>query len=388
MGLAGFIRRNLESLTVEWEQYASTLPAGHGLDEDALRDSSRELLSAIADEVASVTNVPPPERPESQRLGSAPEVTACSHRHAVARLAQGFTLDQMASEYQALRSNVMRRWTREENLRPTSVEEVVRFNAALDQGWVEAMAWYGQRVETARELFLAVLSHDLRTPLGTVMMSAEMLVHDESLNSRAATLAARIMKSGDRISRMVEDLLDFTRSRLGVRLPVTVSRCELGQLMRQTIEEFATAHAGADLREDCKEELWGDWDPSRLCQMLSNLIGNALQHGDADKPVQLVAAGLGDDVVISIHNEGPPIPPEVMSKIFEPLMRGVVQEAERRGRQESLGLGLYIARQIARAHGGDIAVASSAESGTTFTITLPKSAAVEESLVLERIAEG
>ena len=388
MGLAGFIRRNLDSLTVEWEQYASTLPAARGLDEEALRDSSRELLAAIAAEVASVTNPQPDERPDIQRLGSAPEVTACAHRHAVARLAQGFTLDQMASEYQALRSNVMRRWTREDPLRPTSVEEVVRFNAALDQGWVEAMVWYGQRVETARELFLAVLSHDLRTPLGTVMMSAEMLVHDQSLNSRAASLAARIVKSGDRISRMVEDLLDFTRSRLGVRLPITVSRCELGQLVRQTIEELALAHADADLREECEEDLWGEWDPSRLCQMLSNLVGNALQHGDAGKPVEVVAAHVGDDVVISIHNEGAPIPAEAISQVFEPLMRGNAQEGERRGRQQSLGLGLYIARQIARAHGGDIEAASSAEAGTTFTIRLPKSARVEESCVLERLAEG
>jgi hypothetical protein len=242
----------------------------------------------------------------------------------------------------------------------------------MDQGLNEAIAWYDERVAAARDLFLGVLTHDLRTPLGAVLGSAELLLRDESLSSTATKAAVRISNSARRMSNMISDLLDFMRTRLGGHLPVEVSRFDLASALTQTIEELRAFHPGADIRYECEGDLKGDWDVNRLCQLLSNLVGNAVQHGDPSKPVVVSARSEDDSVVASVHNEGPAIAPEMIGKIFDPMMRGVVQEAERRSRSGSLGLGLYICRQIAKAHGGSIGVSSSTETGTTFVVRLPR----------------
>ena len=376
MTLSAFIRVNLDTLVLEWQEYASTQwPAAQGLDAKALQDNAAELLIAVAGDMDSQqSRAQEKEKSQGLRPGNAPDLTAYSQRHAGTRLAQGFTLNQMASEYRALRASVLRHWASADKSGCEEVQEVIRFSESMDQSLVEAMAWYGARLEHGRELFLGALGHDLRAPLQAAMLSVGLLLRDERLEGTSAKAALRIFNSGTRITRMLADLLDFTRTRLGTRLPIERSRSDLGALLRQTIDELEAAHPATDFEYDCTGDLWGEWDAPRLAQMLSNLAGNAIQHGAADKPIRVSARAAGETVIVTVHNEGPPIAPEMIGKIFEPLMRGVVQEAEHRSYPGSLGLGLYISDEIAKAHGGGIDVVSTREGGTTFTATLPRMA--------------
>lgn len=374
MKISAFIRSHADALALEWQEYARTLlPAAAAMSDEELRDSAAELLRAVASDMDSPqSSTDQQAKSRGRRPGNSPRISAYARRHAATRLDQGFTLDQVASEYRALRASVLRQWL--EGTRPASpdVQDLMRFNEAIDEALTESLAWYGDRIAHARELFLGALGHDLRTPLGAILVSAELLFRDESLGTSSTKAAVRIFNSANRMRNMITDLLDFTRTRLGVRLPIEKSWSSLGPLFRQTVEELLSLHPDRRIDYDAQGDLSGHWDVSRLQQMLSNLAGNAIQHGEAGTPVTVLARGEEAAVIVTVHNEGPPIAAAMLDKIFDPLMRGVVKEAERRNHQTSLGLGLYICREIAQAHGGDISVSSSREGGTTFTVKLPR----------------
>jgi len=373
MTLGHLIRASIDPLAQEWERYAATkLPAAQRLTREQLRDSAAELLAAVVIDMES------PQSDSEQRRKSegacpenSPSLTCAGQRHAELRFAQGFTLDQVVSEYRAIRASVMRHW---DAIAPTAddVVELIRFNESIDQCFSESISWFGSRAEHARELFLGVLGHDLRTPLGAVSMSAQLLLRDPGLSPRATKIAGRIANSAAGMSRIVYDMLDYTRTRLGMRLPIEPSSVDLGAVLVESMDQLQASTPGADLRCEYKGDLSGRWDAGRLAQLLTNLVGNAVQHGAPGKPVTIRARSGTDAVLLTIHNEGPPIAPAMQERIFNPLMRAVVEEAELPSRTGSLGLGLYIAREIARAHGGDIGVASSSESGTLFTVMLPR----------------
>lgn len=368
MALATFISENLGPLLVDWEVYASTrLPAARGLDRADLRDSAADLLRAV---VADMSSAQQADKAQGRKPGNAPDITLWSHQHAAIRFGEGFTLDQMASEYRALRASVMRHWAAAHpaggNLR-----EVIRFNESMDQSLVEAVAWYGAHIEHARELFLGVLSHDLRNPLNTVLMGIEVLSMEKALSAPSIKVLVRMRGAGGRMTRMINDLLDFARTRLGTQLPMAPRRLQLGPVLRQTVDEFRALHPRVVLTCECPEGLAGDWDADRLAQLFSNVVGNAIQHGGPGTPIEVGARMAGTEVAITVRNQGLPIATEAIGRIFDPLMRGVASGASQRESQASLGLGLYISREIAKAHGGRIEVTSTASEGTLFTISLP-----------------
>lgn len=222
------------------------------------------------------------------------------------------------------------------------------------------------RVEEAREQFIAILGHDLRNPLLAISMGVSLLRRSE-LPGRATEVVARIGISAKRIDEMVHDLLDFARGRLGGGIPVVPRPCDVGLICSQQVDEVAQASPGRAIRLHTSGDLAGEWDPRRLEQVLSNLISNAVQHGQ--DPIEVTAAGEGPQVVIAVHNQGPPIPPTTIARIFEPYQRGA------RSGARGLGLGLYVASEIVRAHRGTIEVNSAPGDGTTFTVRLPRSAA-------------
>jgi len=295
-------------------------------------------------------------------------VTTYAHRHARVRLQQGFTLDNVVAEYRALRACVIR-LMRQSGQDPT-LDEVVRFNDAVDQALAESIAWYGSAVEHGRELFLAVFGHDLRDPLGAIQLSAEVILADPSLKDPSAVAARRVVNCGARMSRIIEDLIDFTRTRLGTRLPTTLSRVELRGLIGQKVKELRALHPSHEVRYEASAELWGLWDGGRIAQLTSNLIGNAIQHGAPDKPVTIKAYREADVAVITVHNKGLAIPREIMGNIFEPMKRGAMHDGQR-NEKASMGLGLYISREIVDAHGGTLQVVSEDGEGTTFEVRLP-----------------
>ena len=231
--------------------------------------------------------------------------------------------------------------------------------------WIGMMTDISDRIliEEARERFIGILGHDLRNPLGAIVASAELLEH-AGLQGMFARAVERIERSSHRMNAMIGDVLDFARGRLGGGIPIERKPCDLGRIVGEQADEMKQAFPGRAIRCEADGDLTGEWDGDRVEQLLSNLIGNSVQHG-AD-PITLVARDAGDAVVVTVHNGGPPIPPATLPRLFEPFQQGTP------GASDGLGLGLYIASEITRAHGGSIGVRSSEEEGTTVTVTLPR----------------
>ncbi len=228
-----------------------------------------------------------------------------------------------------------------------------------------------ERAVQLSDLFVSILGHDLRTPLGAMMMAAEVIVRG-SPDARAIRPAGRILSSGDRMKRMIEQLLDFARVRRGQGIPLHLGRVHLGELCRQAVQELEDANPQANLVVQAAGDLIGTWDADRLAQVVSNLAGNAVQHGTQGEPITVDVDGTDESTVrLRVHNAGS-ISPEALPALFEPLKRMAAQGASA-ARKEGLGLGLFIAREIARAHGGEVRVQSSNER-TTFEVTLPRDA--------------
>jgi len=221
-----------------------------------------------------------------------------------------------------------------------------------------------------REHFLGTVGHDLRNPLTAIHTAAQLLLRHGGLADRQARTVARIAASSERMGRMIGDLLDFTRSRLGGGFPVQTRRMDFRELCESVIEELELAYPERTIEFEARGDAWGNWDPDRMAQVVSNLVGNALQHSPESGTVRVDLRDEGERVLLETSNAGPPIPAEVLPHLFEPGRRG----PPGRGHKESsgLGLGLYIVRQIVLAHGGEISARSSAEEGTTFTVSLPR----------------
>ena len=225
--------------------------------------------------------------------------------------------------------------------------------------------------ETVRfnELFTGILGHDLRNPLAAIITSARLAMSRDT-DDRLRKPLARILNSGDRMSRMIDQLLDLTRVRLGGGIPVAPVDLDLAALVRQVMDELDQANPSCELRLSCAGDTSGRWDPDRLSQVFSNLVANAVRHGEAEHGVEVTIDGGGADMIrVDVRNRGA-IPPRRMATLFEP-MRGSARKPDGSG---GLGLGLFITRELVRAHGGAIQVRSEAgeAAGTTFTVTLPR----------------
>ncbi|WP_368671415.1 ATP-binding protein [Corallococcus exiguus] len=235
-----------------------------------------------------------------------------------------------------------------------------------------------KRAETAlqqaidfREELIAVLGHDLRNPLHAVNASAFMLGKVPALDTPARRSVDRIRKATARMTRMINDILDFARSRLGGGIPVTRQHVNMEELCQGMLEELQVVYPERPLvLEVHGDDLWGDWDPDRVTQVLGNLVVNALQHAMNDSPVVTTLTGESVDVVMQVRNKGDPIPPELLPHLFDPFKQSSVPNAGNKHR--SLGLGLYIVSEIVQVHRGSVRVETAAGDGTTFTVRWPR----------------
>jgi two-component system, sensor histidine kinase and response regulator len=220
------------------------------------------------------------------------------------------------------------------------------------------------------ELFVAILGHDLRNPLGALIAGAELLAYQLTDDRHQRTLAW-MTAAGRRMTAMIEQLLDLTRARLGGGIGFVRTRkpLDVRELVQRALDELRASHRGRDIAFDAVGDATTSGDPERLLQLFSNVIANALTHGDPGGTVAVRVAGGSPDIVIEVKNPGA-IPPERLGTLFEPFRR----EPKDAARSTGLGLGLFISQQIALAHGGDIAVASSPTAGTAVTIRLPRTA--------------
>jgi PAS domain S-box-containing protein len=223
------------------------------------------------------------------------------------------------------------------------------------------------RAATFREQFIGILGHDLRNPLGAIMASAQMLYRPGNLNEPQSRAVHRIVSSAEKMQRMINDVLDFARARLGGGISVKRERMNLHEVCRQAIDELHVVHPKRKIEFIAEGDGDGCWDRDRLAQVVGNLVANAINYGSKDAAIQVRSADLDGEVQFNVTNQGKPIPAELIPVLFEPLSRGVAESPA----NKSLGLGLHIVKLIVDAHGGRVDVRSTEAEGTTFTVTLP-----------------
>lgn len=371
MRLSQFISANMETILAEWESFAATLlPAAQGLSPLELRDHAQQILEAVSKDLSTL-QTRQAQIDKSRGLApvsvSAPETAA--QTHAVLRARHGFDINQLCAEYRALRAVVLRLWLDEGEGEPPGLDDIVRFNEAIDQALTESVSFFSSQVERSRNLLLGMLGHDMRSPLQTIQMTAHHLAKLDD-GKQVSAAAARLIRSGARMQGLLDDMLDFSRTKLGLGIRVAPAPVDVAALVADELEQLRVAHGTRRLELDVTGDTGTLCDGRRIQQMLGNLVGNAIKYGEPTAAVQVTVTGGDREISIAVRNRGPVIPPSFLCRVFEPLERGPGAET-RPGSEDSLGLGLYIAREIAHAHGGDV-VARSDESETVFTVRLPR----------------
>lgn len=222
-----------------------------------------------------------------------------------------------------------------------------------------------RQAEAMREMFIGILGHDLGNPLSSIMMTAEVL-QARSRDQDTRESAGRILRNGDRMLRMIRQLLDAARFRLGSGITLSPAPADLRRLVEQVLAEFE--HVRERFQFDVGGDSAGTWDADLMLQVVSNLVGNAVRHSASGSPIRIEVDGDGESVCLRLHNVGKPIPEELRGVLFEAFRAGDSSSREKGG----LGLGLYITRQLVLAHGGTLSFESSEEAGTTFVASIPR----------------
>ncbi|MES1176011.1 MAG: PAS domain-containing sensor histidine kinase [Myxococcales bacterium] len=223
------------------------------------------------------------------------------------------------------------------------------------------------RIQQFQERFLAILGHDLRNPLASIDMGIGIL-KQQGAGETAQRVLERMSSSSARMTRMIEQILELTRSRLGGGLTIQPIPSHLDAVLSGVVDELRVAYPTNDIQLE-SPQIAGTWDPDRLEQVFSNLVGNAILHGAPGTPVTIHAGVEGEQCRVVVHNQGPPIPPDIQGSLFNPFRRG--ERDSRTAKTAGLGLGLYISQELVQAHGGQIEVRSNADEGTQFCVRLP-----------------
>ena len=369
MELASFIQSHRENILAEWEREAEDRVAGHAITLAQLRDHLGELLDTVAEELCT------PQVPTDRDVEgiSRESVEAVAGKHGARRARQGVTVNEVVSEFPILRSCVVRLWVQSRSeMTQGDIESIIRFDEAIDRALKESVAEFMGQLDQARGTFLGILSHDLRDPLSTIIMGGKLVLEEDLDAATTRDIVGRMVATGERMHHLILDLLDATQTRFGGEMPIERRDADLGETVRSIAEEFSSTHPDRAVKLTVEGNPRGQWDDKRLGQAVGNLVGNALRYGKAKTPIDIAIAA-DEEVKIAVHNEGPAIPEDRLSSLFEPFRQaGPGQTAGRE--RGNVGLGLYIANEIVAAHDGRIDVESTPERGTTFTIRLPRKA--------------
>ena len=375
MKFSSFIETNLEAILEEWDAFARTLlPAAKTMTDPQLRDHAREILLTIAKEMET-SQSEDQRSAKSRRISGAPGAVTAGASHGAARHVSGFDLPQLVGEFRALRASVLSLWSRSAVVTyvQPALEEIARFNEAVDQALADSVERYSADVARSRDIFLAVLGHDVRGPLSGIRMATDVLVMPTLAETRRMQVAMRVRRASEVIGRLTSDLIEYTRSRLGRGIPIERSACDLLMLCEETLDAVKGTYPDQQFVKQFSGNLRLELDTARMQQVLFNILHNAVQHGDRSLPVTLCVAGEEDEVVLKVTNFGTPIATEEMQTIFEPLVSMPLSGAAHHERSRtSLGLGLFIVREIVQGHQGTISVSSAADTGTVFTVRLPR----------------
>lgn len=373
MKLSLFITQYLENILVEWEAFAGTLePSATHMSSLALRDHAKLILTAIAAEMETPQT---PRQQQEKSHGLAPEKPGESAAaiHGTLRQLSGFSLIQLTAEFRALRATVLRLWLPHVSaVTEATASDMVRFNEAIDQALAESVVTYSKRAGAARDTFLAILGHDLRSPLATMTLAGTYLSSPALDLEKSREVGKKVQRSAASMTSMVNDLLEYARVQLDGEIPVATDYMDVTEICQPALENARAVHPDCPFAFSASGDLQGRFDRHRMQQVLSNLLNNAAQYRDQSAPVRMTAVGERESIVITVQNYGQLIPPEARQAIFDPLVRLPEDDGGNGRSMRSIGLGLFIAREITAGHGGTLEVESDTQHGTVFTARIPR----------------
>ncbi|MEX1032758.1 MAG: ATP-binding protein [Cellvibrionaceae bacterium] len=404
MQFSDFIRKNMEAILEEWEAFARSLPPGRDMDVGQLRDHARQILETIADDMAaaqSEVEKADKSKGEGRLMKLSLEFAA---KHADGRHEDGFDVNQVVSEYRALRASVIRLWTRDvEATNGDARSELTRFNEEIDQALTYAVQEFSGMAERTRgailkelrdseeryraiaeslrqadkykDEFLAILAHELRNPLAPVQTGLEVLRLTQGMPAAAQSPLAMMERQMAHLVRLVDDLLDISRISRG-KVNLHLEKADVADIIRKAVET-TTCYLYAGTRtvsiELPPEPLMVRGDPVRLAQILGNLLSNAGKHTEENGHIWVSARRDGHQAKIVVRDDGVGIAPDKVDKLFE-MFRQL--DATRR---DGLGIGLALARKLVELHGGSITGRSEGlGQGAEFELYLPHLRAEEQ----------
>ena len=375
MKLSSFITTHLEKILFEWDTFARTLfPASPAPPPHLLRDHAGEILQEIVIDLDTHQTAAQQAEKSKGQLDENVNKKSAAAIHGTLRQASGFTLTQLAAEYRALRATVLRLWLPHMELgTPQSVADMMRFNEAMDQALAESVVTYSENSDRTRDTFLAILGHDLRSPLFTMKLAGSYLMRVGIGTEGTREMGGRVARSAANMTAMIGDLLEYARTQLGGEIPLTRLPANMADICQAALDDAQAGYPDCPFELEASGDLLDSFDSARLQQLFSNLLNNAAQYRDGTRAVTITAFGEADSITVQVCNHGPVIPVQSVQAIFDPLVQLSVNAGEQQGApSSSLGLGLFIAREITSAHGGTITATSNQESGTVFTVKLPR----------------
>ncbi|MEO5970707.1 MAG: HAMP domain-containing sensor histidine kinase [Bdellovibrionia bacterium] len=351
---AGRLRDCREQMLSKFvERVRQGITSAHGEDDSIIVDT----LPAFVDNLAEALD---PNYP--RKLATEGTSAASEHGGERARVTR-YSPRELIKEYQILKDTLLEVLSEGTKL---SKRDTNIITASVDNA-MEASLWaYFMVHQGLREQFVAILTHDLRNPLSAIKASSELILRFPVRTSQTLILAARIIDSAQRIDRMIQDLLDASRVRFGEKLNYEVSKCDLVPLIQDVIAHLATVYGERFVLNG--ENIQGYWNKEAFKRAIENLLVNAIKYGDPTSSITVLLQKIRGRAIVSVHNEGPPIPKEEQESLFQSFMRA--QSTEYR-KKNGWGLGLAMVRGMAEGHGGSICVDSAPGRGTTFIIDVP-----------------
>lgn len=371
MGLADFIDAEADLIVAEAVAFARTLAVLSESEEAVLRNHIPEILRIIAlDMRTSQTNAA--SIAKSHGLAAAAHLYSEADYHGKQRAQAGLNIDQLLAEYRSLRASVLRIWNARHPDEPDAVKDITRFNEAIDQAISESVRTFAKEVDSRRQLFLAVLGHDLRGPLNAASLTSTAINNLVPAGpSQLAGLSKVLGRSVKRMAKLLDTLLDYNLVGLGRKMALDRSRIDLQPECEEEVEILRAAFPHVRIQLAMAGDCGGEFDESRIREAISNLVSNAAKHGVTTKPIQVALQGLSETVELTVSNAiEHPLSRAELEALFEPMRRG---SHTRDASRSSLGLGLFITQEIAKAHGGQV-LATSSDELIYFKIMLPKAA--------------
>ncbi|MGO4550249.1 sensor histidine kinase [Lysobacter sp. 2RAF19] len=367
--LADFIELHADAIVSHAVTFARSMEVGVPLDDEALTDHLPDIVAAIvADLRTPQSRAQEIEKSEGRSHAPPGRPRAAAGTHALFRAHSGYNISQLVAEYRALRASVLRMWADSPGASAGTPDEITRFNEAIDEAIAESVTHFAAEVGRWRHIFLGVLGHDLRSPLSAILMTSELIAR-MAVDAPVADAAQRLLRSGQRMSKLLDNLLVYNRAEMGVGFELEREDVDLVDACREEVEMLQAAMPDARIHFSVHGSMRGAFDAGLIREALANLVVNAAKYGTQGGEIHVELRDMGDGPDLIVRNAGAAISREALELMFDPLRRGGVSAGP--SERVSLGLGLFIVSQIAQAHGGSIR-GESTDGTTTFRLHLPR----------------